>query len=351
MVNSHFFKNIRKRFGFSYKKPKKDYIDAEIINEVKKIVLMCSNCGQKLRLPVLPHKKLRVSCFKCKNEFVFDCEKYRKKQQFFQFCQVLALIAMVSIDGVTPIFLFLKKDILGHHIQGQYEMLLKKMRIDFEREKIVLEHNYTEELKAVNIDSLRLFAERYYAKVFSERRNFNSRYALSPREKAQLEMFALSKDNTKSIEYIIESIASKAAPKNSIINVSSSGDGYGLDIDFDMSELSIGEKGSSTKHNSIDSLKKDVNRLVAKVTNDVYQFCQSIDLDFMSIGCRHYVRKYGTGKVYQGEENEVIYKITLEKKDLGELRGNPFLDRYATSKYFKVVKDEFPNLEISETKL
>jgi len=41
-------------------------------NNDQKIIILCENCGQKLRLPIpAPKKKLRVTCPKCKHEFIF----------------------------------------------------------------------------------------------------------------------------------------------------------------------------------------------------------------------------------------------------------------------------------------
>jgi hypothetical protein len=41
-------------------------------NEGPKIIILCENCCQKLRLPILaPGKKLKVTCPKCKHEFTF----------------------------------------------------------------------------------------------------------------------------------------------------------------------------------------------------------------------------------------------------------------------------------------
>jgi len=44
---------------------------------------------------------------------------------------------------------------------------------------------------------------RKIAKIWKEKKNYNSRYAITPCEKAQLEMLALTKDQTKTIEKII----------------------------------------------------------------------------------------------------------------------------------------------------
>jgi len=115
-----------------------------------------------------------------------------------------------------------------------------------------------------------------------------------------------------------------------------------------MSELSSGEEGTRTKHNTIDSLKQEVIRLMSKVTNDVYQFCQDLDLESITIGCRHFVQNMGEFKVSLGKQNIVLYKIGLNRRDLGELKNNPFLDTYSTTRHFKIEEDNFSDLYIEE---
>ena len=46
--------------------------DPSAQNNEEKIIILCENCGQKLRLPIpAPKKKMRVTCPKCRHEFLF----------------------------------------------------------------------------------------------------------------------------------------------------------------------------------------------------------------------------------------------------------------------------------------
>ena len=97
-------------------------------------------------------------------------------------------------------------------------------------------------------------------------------------------------------------------------------------------------------------MKKEVIKLVSRVTNDVYQFCRDLDLKTIAIGCRHYVTvQYESGSYYK-KDNAVMYKVRLDKKDLKELKANPYLNIYSTADSLKVEKNEFPNLTISHEK-
>jgi len=344
-MTSEFIKKLN--LGKLFRRNKRSYEDAEIINEVYKTIVTCRRCGQKLRVPVFENEKLRINCSKCKHEFVFDCQRYRSRKKLLAWLVLCLFLIALMVDVAIPVYLLPKISFFESNLKKDYETKIKNAQIEFSKEKEQLQEKYTKEIQSIDPAQLRINADEHYAKIWEERRNYESKYAITPREKAQLEMLSLSKDKTKSIEDIISGIASKAAPRNSTINVHALSNGYGLDIDFDMSEISSGEDGTSTKHQSIDSLRKDVVRLISKVTNDVYQFCQKLDLEYISIGCRHYVRQYNEYKSYSGEANTILYKIRIEKKDLYELRNNPFLDTYSTTKYFKVEEDEFSNITIS----
>lgn len=340
--------NFRKNKIFEFfRKQKSNYIDAEIVNEAYKAVIACKQCGQKLRVPVFENKKLRITCSKCKHDFSFDCKRYKQSKKILASAIYGSLLFILALDIAAPIYFYPKVSSFDLKLKNKYEVEIKQRQSKFSKEIQGLKDQNAAAIRSINPVDLRIKADEHYTKIWDERRNYTGKYAITPREKAQLEMLALSKDKTKRIEDIIKGIASKAAPRNSEIDVQVRGEKYGLSINFDMSELSSGEEGTRTKHRSIDSLKKDVIRLISKVTNDVYQFCQNLDLDSISIGCKHYVRQYDEYKAYRGEENSVLYKIRVDRKDLAELKNNPFLDTYSTTKYFKVEEDNFPNMEIS----
>jgi len=320
-------------------------------DEPQKVVLPCPRCKQKLRLPIYEGKKLHVTCPnpKCKKNFSFEYTKYLARKKLILLSTTIACFIVLAAVIIAPVFLLDRRNIFITEVKNEYESHFKKMQDEFTKENISIKESYDNEIKKIDVVVLKTQAAEHYKKIWEERKSYSSKYAITPREKAQLEMLALSKDKTKSIEDIIRGIAIKAAPDNSTVNVLSSASGYSLDIDFDMSELSSGEIGTKTKHDSIDSLKKDVIRLVSKVTNDIFEYCQNLDLDFISVGCRHYVRQYDDRNNYIGDINEILYKICLSKKDLGELKDNPFLEIYLTTKYFKVEVDEFPNLSLEIT--
>ena len=116
-----------------------------------------------------------------------------------------------------------------------------------------------------------------------------------------------------------------------------------------MSELTKGETGTRTKHSTIASLKKEVVRMTSQVANNVYEWCRDLGLKTISIGCRHFVRQHDENDSYIGDLNKVLYKVTLDVTDLGEMRHNPYLDTYSITERFTVELDGFSTLSIETT--
>lgn len=315
--------------------------------DTEKIIVRCPGCKQKLRLPLFQDKKLLVTCPKCRKEFRFEGRKYVVKQKIRKQSKVLLAVILIIADIVIPFVLVSKAKVVISSTESNYRENVEQMEAGFVSEIAVLKEKYTGEIAKIDRDKLKERARIHYAKIWQERENYDSRFAMTPRERAKLEMLALAKDKNKSVEQILRSIAEKASPKNSQVDVNTTNRGLELDVEFDMSELTSGEKGSRTKHTTVDSLRKEVVILISRVTNDVYEFCRDIDLETISIGCRHFVKydhRYGS----LPEENITLYRIRLDKKDIRELKHDYFLDFYSTRKYFKVVEDNFASVYIEQ---
>jgi uncharacterized CHY-type Zn-finger protein len=195
-------------------------------DKVYKVVLSCPKCGGKLRLPVYEDKKLRVTCPKCKKEFSFDCKKYRARQKLILLGTIIVCFIILSAVIIAPVFLLDKGNVLITEVQNEHESQFKKMQDEFTKEKMSLKESYDNEIKKIDVVALKTQATKHYEKIWAERKSYSSKYAITPREKSQLEMLALSKDKTKTIEDIIRRIAIKAAPDNSTANVLSLASGY-----------------------------------------------------------------------------------------------------------------------------
>jgi hypothetical protein len=206
------------------------------------------------------------------------------------------------------------------------------------------------EILAINTDKLRLSAVEKYDAEFAARKSYDKRFALSAREMAQLKMQELGSDSSKSYHDGIQALAQLASPSGSDIDVSESPRGIALRIEFEMSSMTSGEHGTRTKHNTTDSLRKEVVSIVSRVTNDIFQSCKDLDLEAIYVGCRHLVQT----EDQNGQTNEeitVLYKTRIQKSNIQELTNNPFLEVYSTSRYLEVEEDNFDTIEIITTQL
>ena len=314
------------------------------MNTEKKIV-ECEKCGAANRIK--PHSaRLRPICGRCGNTLTY------KEQPSVAFSIVWNLLLLIVLAGVvcgmvfTPILL--SKDF--SELKAIEVSKTGELRKNEEKKLVELESRLKVELAQVDPTQLHNDATAYYSAILDARKSYDKRYALTPREKAQLRMQELATDSTKSYHEAIKAVALEASPKGSDVDIVESLQGMTLSIDFDMSSLTSGEYGTRTKHTTKESLKKEVITLISRVTNDVFQFCSNFDLKAIYVGCRHYVStEYPDGSTR--DENTVLYKVCIRKKQMPALLNNPFLDVYSTTQYFEIEEDNFADIEIVITRI
>jgi len=311
-------------------------------------IVECSKCAVKNRISTHSDgmEPICGSCgaalFQENHEEPIDSPPQKHKFSIFLPFFLIALIVSV-IYGIMVTPNLMRKDfslLIAAEAQ-KTELLKKRLKDDFSAKKVKLE----KELAAIDAQDLQLKATQNYKGIFEARKSFDKRFALSPREKAQLRMRNLSSDSTKSFHDAIRSVAQEASPDGSDISVQESSKGIALHIDFDMSSMTSGEHGTRTKHHTKDSLRKEVVHLISRVTNDIFQFCRDLNLSSIHVGCRHFVRTtYPQGATKN--ENIVLYKIRIKKTRVQQLQSNPYLDIYSTTKYFEIEEDNFDGIEI-----
>ena len=320
---------------------------------IRRIIIKCPKCERPVRVPLLGDKTLIVKCPGGCGTFNFDCGRYITKIAKQPSARNRSTVFIVSLLCVVITLPFILWELAQNRVQSakqDHERNLAQLDADLSTERERLKAEYAAAVAAIDSSKLAKQAKDHYAVEWKARQNYSPQYALSARERALLAMQALARDPTKGEREIIREIAAKVAPKNSRVAVSETNLGFRLDVDFDMSELTAGEIGTTTKHSTVDSLKKEVVRLISQVLNDVYQFCEALELKVISIGCKHLVRQYDENRSYIGDSNIVLYKVRLGASELGEMKHNPFLDTYSITQRFKVEFDDFPNLSITESR-
>lgn len=303
-------------------------------------IVECRECGAKNRIKT-HSTSLRPVCGRCGVSLSYS----RRPSALALFlCNSILLVVLAAvICGIALTPPLLSKDF--SELEVVEKTKTRAMESEQEKKLSDLESQLKAELAQVNPGQLHDNANVYYTSILNARKSYDRRYALTLREKAQLRMQDLTSDSTKSYHEAIKVVALEASPKGSDIDVVEPLEGTALHIDFDMSSMTSGEDGTRTKHTEKNTLKKEVITLISRVTNDVFQFCKDLELQAIYIGCRHYVStNYPDG--ITRDENTVLYKIRIRKKDIPALQNNPFLDVYSTTQYFDIVEDNFEDIEI-----
>ena len=313
------------------------------------VIVECPKCGVRNRIGVHPDGLMRPICGRCGAGLYQHTQEQTgisrpKNAKFNAFVIVFLMALLVAVSYgivVTPSLMYRDFSLLSNDEAQQTELLKKQ----YENELATIKASLENELAAIDAKALRQKATEHYTGILDARKSYDKRYALSPREKAQLRMRNLASDSAKSFHDAILAVAREASPDGANIRVHESARGIALHIDFDMSSMTLGEYGTRTKHHTKESLRKEVVALISRVTNDIFQFCRDLDLASIHVGCRHYVQTknpYGATR----DENMVLYKVRIRKERIPQLTSNPFLDIYSTAKYFEVDQDNFDGIEI-----
>ena len=310
---------------------------------VKSRLKKCKTCWTKNRIPT-GYPERYLSCEKC--GCIIKVQPSIIELFFWNLILLTAIAAVINGIAMTPSLL--KKDF--SELDAAEDSKKQALEKGEEKKLSDLEAQLKTELAQIDPTQLHAEAASHYSSIFDARRSYDSRYVLTPREKAQLRMREMATDSTKSYLEAIKAVALEASPKGSDIEVSELFGGTALSIDFDMSSLTSGEHGTSTKHHTKTTLKKEVETLISRVTNDLFQSCKDLDLQTISVGCRHYVITERLDRSTY-DKNIVLFKIRIQKKDVPELWNNPFLDVYSTTQYFEVEEDNFGTIEIVTTRI
>ena len=288
-------------------------------------IVQCAKCGTKNRI----HPRsdgLRPVCGRCGSVLTPSADASRtgapRKGGRSNAAVFFLLLAML---GGTLYGIFLTPSL----IRRDFSALAQKEAYDTDKTRKQHELRLSTrraaletEVLAIDATALHRSALEQYKREFVGRQSYDKRFALSPRERAQLHMRTLASDSTRSFHDAIRSVAQKASPKGADIAVRESSRGIALHIDFDMSSMTTGEFGTRTKHHTKESLRREVVSLISRVTNDIFQFCRDLELASVHVGCRHFVRmryQYGAAR----DENTVLYGIRIQKNRVKELTNNP----------------------------
>lgn len=314
------------------------------------MIIQCDKCWAKNRITSIPPNSQPI-CGKCKEPLNY--KGVNTKDPFSEYSWIkrlsLYLGIVLAIIALIMITLLGQKDYSTlvaseNEKVSKYEEQLKKQLNEYE-------NSLQEELSKINSDMLFMAACEHYKTILTDRISRNAKYALTPREKTLLKMKGISTDSTKYYLDAIKEIAKEASPKQSEIIVKETEDGVVLEINFQMSSVTSGEKGTRTKHETVESLKNEVVSLTSRVSTDVFSFCNNLNLRKIYIGCKHDVNiVYENYSKSQQIEQLILYKVKIEKDKINTLSDNPFLDTYSITSILETEEDHFNEISITEQK-
>ena len=195
-------------------------------------------------------------------------------------------------------------------------------------------------------------ARAKHEQEWNRRCEYDSAFAITPREKTILEIAALSKDRSLPAKELLQRVATLAAPKNSTVEVTAVQRGFRVVVTFDMSTMTSGEEGSRTKHTSIESLKREVVEIMSRVSKDMHDHCGRKGIRSISVACTHGVRQSQFGLPLAGTiVTKTIYKCAITGADAKKVPDWRRVPLHKIADMFKVEHDEFPYLRIVTTTL
>jgi len=101
---------------------------------IKKIIIKCPECRQKIRAPLFRTKKLSITCPNCNTKFRFDCNKYRFTQFFINTGLMIAIIILICLNIASPIVYSSTADKSISHRKTDYENKIKQTQISYDSE-------------------------------------------------------------------------------------------------------------------------------------------------------------------------------------------------------------------------
>ena len=120
----------------------------------EKVIFKCMKCKQKLRVPVIPHKTLKVTCPKCSAEIDFNCDKYIGKQALAKTINLLLIITFFIIYIALPFLFKFKTDSTIAHLNKKHEDEKTQLKANYSDELVVLKEKHIQEVKKINLTEL-----------------------------------------------------------------------------------------------------------------------------------------------------------------------------------------------------
>lgn len=286
---------------------------------------------------------LNARCGRCHRAFVTEI----KNTSFWAFgarkIPIAFWIATWILLGLGAIFVpdMIARD--SSKLWDSHQQRIELLENELNEKLLNIKQNFGEQLNNINPAELASQSRTAYQEEFRARSSFDQRFALSQRERTQLRLKSMASDTSQSIQDVLRAVALEAAPNGSTANVRQTQQGLLLNIEFDMGSMVAGEATARTRHQTLDSLKREVISLISRVTNDVFLVCRDFPIYEIQVGC---LRTVFTDNSRRTTRKLLLYQINIRAESFSTKSNNPFLDFYATAENMNVLTDNFSTLQL-----
>jgi hypothetical protein len=202
-------------------------------------------------------------------------------------------------------------------------------------------------------------AHERHAQEWAARLNHDPQLATSILETNLLAMEQLGQDASLAAQNAVERVALLASPKGSRVEVVPEGDGFRVRVAFMMSRVSKQEAGAVTKHHNTATMRLEVEELSARVLRDLYHYCGSRGINYISVTCNHTLRNTVVPTGATDEERRLLLQraapvpTRLYRLSLDQSQARSVADWHQVSlsdivNQCRVEYDGFPTLTISQ---
>ncbi len=154
----------------------------------------------------------------------------------------------------------------------------------------------------------------------------------------------------------LETVTRMACPEGSRIEVTASPEGYVVRVAYKMSAVSQHEKGGVTKHQSKDSMRREVETLSAHLIRDVFDACSTRGIKRLQVSCNHAMYSRRMPPDPTPEEREammkeaglimgVIHRASVEAPQAATVSNWRKISIPEVLRIMKMERDKIPNLD------
>lgn len=202
-------------------------------------------------------------------------------------------------------------------------------------------------------------ARANHYREWERRLNRDPIFATSASETNLLRMRAIGADTAIGAQEALRQVALMASPPGSRVEISPAGSQFNVRVAFKLSEMTRDERGGSTKHRSIATLRREVELLSARLIKDLFDYCGSRGIERLSVSCNRAVYESPVPEGATPEERKALvktgelimrslYRVAVDGSAVPVGKQWRSMSEPAVLRLAVVEKDKFSDMTISQ---